>query len=109
MTDAHATLMDPMGYLRFVLALGAVLALIGLCGYLLRRFGPGLGPRVAIGAKRRLVIIEALPLDARHRLVLLRRDGVEHLVVLSNDHSLLVESNVASMSPENSAVLQGTP
>lgn len=79
--------MDLDSYLRFALALVLVIGLIGLIAWLMRRFGvvqrlsPGSGtPRKF----RRLSIVEVCPVDGRRRLVLLRRDGVEHLVMLSS-------------------------
>ena len=68
-------------YWRFLLALLFVVALIAGCAWVARRFGFA-GRFGAPGGKRRLAIVEVLPLDGRRRLVLLRRDDVEHLVLL---------------------------
>ena len=75
--------MDLDTYFRFLIALVFVLALIGLLAWLARRYGVG-GGSVARGAgkSRRLGIVEIAALDAKRRLVLVRRDDVEHLVVL---------------------------
>lgn len=83
-------------YLQFVLALIFVLGLIGLGAVVLRRFGPGglAYGRGRSGAGRRLHLIETLPLDARHRLVLLRRDDKEHLVLLGHDSDTLIEAGL---------------
>src|SRR5690606_698292 len=62
-------------YLRFALALILVLGLIALLAWVLRRFGMGM--KLAKG--RRLGIVEIQSLGPRHRLILLRRDQVEHL------------------------------
>lgn len=81
-------------YWRFVLALGFVVLLIALCAWLARRLG--LGGRLAIrGGPRRLAIIEVLPLDAKRRLVLLKRDEVEHLLLLGNQSDLVIERGSA--------------
>lgn len=78
--------MDLDAYLRFALALVLVIGLIALIAWLVRRFGlaqklaPGTGtPRKF----RRLAVVEVCPVDGRRRLVLVRRDGVEHLIMLS--------------------------
>jgi len=86
--------MDASTYLRFLVALLFVLALIVALAWAARRFG--LGGRIAPNAskRRRLSIVEVLPLDGRHRLVLLRRDRVEHLVVLGPSQPLLIEGGV---------------
>ncbi len=76
-------------YWRFLLALAAVVALIGLCAWIARRLG--LGGRLATTGSRRLRIVEVLPLDGKRRLVLLRRDGVEHLLLLGQSSDLVIE------------------
>ena len=80
-------------YFQFALALVFVLALIGLLAWLAKRFGVAgafMRPRVS----RRLSVVESLPLDARHRLILLRRDEVEHLVMLGHGGDSLIESGI---------------
>src|SRR5258708_36674021 len=62
-------------YTRFVLALAAILVLLGLFAWLGRRFG--LAGRPAAGGKRRLAIVEIAPIDSKRRLVLLRRGHTE--------------------------------
>jgi flagellar protein FliO/FliZ len=84
--------MEPIDYARFVAALLFVLGLIALTAWLARRLrlGPGGVPRGA----RRLALVEALPLDARRKLVLIRRDATEHLLLLSPEGSRLVEGGI---------------
>ncbi len=77
-------------YWRFVLALAFVLALIALAAWLARRLGLG-GRIYASGGKRRLTILEVLPLDAKRRLVLLKRDETEHLLLLGQNGDLVIE------------------
>jgi len=79
-------------YLRFVLALVFVLALIGLAAWLVRRFGVG-GVVVPRG-RRRLGLVEVLPLDARRRLVLVRCDDTEHLVLLGTATETVVQAGI---------------
>jgi flagellar protein FliO/FliZ len=90
------------GYIRFILALIFVLALIGLLTAVARRFGFGYRT-VTKGAKaRRLSIVEVMPVDAKRRLVLLRRDSTDHLILLGNGSDLLLEGGIpapAEMSP----------
>jgi len=87
-------------YVRFLLALLFVLGLIGLLAILLRRFGFG-AVRISPAfrskgrqAEKRLAVVEVAALDARRRLVLIRRDDTEHLVLLGNTADLLIESNI---------------
>ncbi|HEX6979227.1 MAG TPA: hypothetical protein VF342_08000 [Alphaproteobacteria bacterium] len=81
-------------FLRFVVALALVLALIAGMAWIGRLYMTG-GSRMGLGAKRRrLGIIEALPLDGRARLVLVRRDEVEHLVMLGPNGATVVERDI---------------
>jgi flagellar protein FliO/FliZ len=80
-------------YTRSVLALVAVLALLLLCAWLARRFGMGMGPVARRGA-RRLAIVETTPLDGKRRLMLLRRDDTEHLVLLAGDSVVVIERGI---------------
>ena len=57
-----------------------------------RRFR--LGPGGVTRAARRLAVVEALPLDTRRKLVLIRRDATEHLLLLSPEGSRLVEGGI---------------
>lgn len=86
--------MEPGLYLRFLVALVFVLGLIGLIAWLAKRFG--LAGRLAptAGRERRLEIVEVRPLDGKRRLVLLRRDSVEHLVLTGADSDLLIETGI---------------
>jgi flagellar protein FliO/FliZ len=91
---------DPqLSYIRFILALVLVLGLIGLLAYAARRLGFAARSRTRGG--RRLAISEILAIDARRRLVLLRRDNVEHLVLLGPTQDLLIETLPAAPPPPN--------
>lgn len=92
--------MDLALALRALFALAAVLGLVGLAAFILRRFKllPGLfDPR----AERRLGLVESLAVDARRRLVIVRRDATHHLLLLGPQGDRLIESYTAS---ENGAV-----
>ena len=79
---------------QFFIAVIALLILVGIVYWVFRRFG---GVRfVGIGRRRipRLAIIDALPVDSRHKLVLIRRDNVEHLVLIGGSANLIVEPSI---------------
>lgn len=88
--------MDFETYFRFVLALVFVLALIGVIAWAARRFGLVRGTVRPRGAARRLEVIETAAIDAKRRLVLVRRDRTEHLVLLGASSELLIESGIAA-------------
>ena len=88
--------MDGMDYLRYVMALIFVLALMGGLYLILKHFGYN-GVTQA-RTQRRLRVIEALPLDGRRRAILLRRDDQEHLVILGASGETVVETNIKTIS-----------
>ena len=77
-----------------VAALVFVLGLICLIGWAYRRYGGQWGGRVPAPRERRLAIRESLALDNRHRLVLVSRDGVEHLLVVGLERTVVVEGRI---------------
>lgn len=82
--------MDSLAYFRFLIALLFVLALIAGCAWAARRFG--LAPRATVRKDadgRRLAILEVLPIDARRRAILLRRDDVEHLILIGEGETVI--------------------
>jgi len=86
--------MDAGVYVRFVLVLVLVIGLILGLAWLLKRFGFGGALRASLGRKRRLSTIESAPLDGRHRVVLIRRDDVEHLVLIGPNTSQVIERGI---------------
>ncbi len=88
--------MDLDVYFKFVLALVFVLGLIGALAWAARRFGLGGKLTPNTGRARRLAVVEVMPLDARRKLVLLRRDAAEHLVLLGAGQDLLLEAGIAA-------------
>ena len=91
--------MDFATYLQALLSLIAVLALIGVLAWAARRYGLGGAPARRGGRVRRLAVVEVLPIDARRRLVLIRRDDVEHLVLTGAGPDLLVETGISAPPP----------
>lgn len=72
--------LDPATLLRAALALLAVVGLALLLARLAKRGGLG-GATALSGPNRRLVVEQALALDPRRRLVLVRCDGREGLIL----------------------------
>ncbi|HEY2661580.1 MAG TPA: flagellar biosynthetic protein FliO [Caulobacteraceae bacterium] len=70
---------------RMIAGLAVTLGLIGLCVVALRRFGPETLKRLQglQGAReRRLTVVETLVLDPTRRLLLVRIDAEERLILL---------------------------
>ncbi|MBU6296834.1 MAG: flagellar biosynthetic protein FliO [Alphaproteobacteria bacterium] len=89
--------MDILDIARYLGALLLVLGLIGFAGLAARRFGlPGLSKSTAT---RRLKIVETLMISPRQRLVIVRRDDVEHLVMIGPEGASVIEPSIASSAP----------
>ena len=89
-----------MQALTFVFAFVAVLALIGVAAWLVRRFaGNRLGANTNRGRMPRLAVIDAAAVDGRRRLVLVRRDNIEHLLMIGGPTDIVVEPNIVRAIP----------
>src|SRR5438067_7550809 len=85
---------------RFVVAFVIVLALIGLTFWLIRRFGTArVGTASQRGRQPRLAVIDAAAVDGRRRLVLIRRDNIEHLLMIGGPTDVVVEANILRAAP----------
>jgi flagellar protein FliO/FliZ len=86
--------------LTFFFAFLVVLALIGAAAWLVRRFaGNRLGSNANRGRMPRLAVIDAAAVDGRRRLVLVRRDNVEHLLMIGGPSDIVVEQNIVRAMP----------
>ncbi|MEA2975447.1 MAG: flagellar protein FliO/FliZ, partial [Alphaproteobacteria bacterium] len=80
---------------KVLLALVVVIALIGGITWAVRRFGADrFGGSSARGRQPRLAVIDAAAVDGRRRLVLIRRDNVEHLLMIGGPTDVVVEPNI---------------
>jgi flagellar protein FliO/FliZ len=90
--------MDVLDFARYLGALVLVLGLIGAAALAARRFGvPGLAKPTA---QRRLRIVETLMISPRQRLALVRRDDVEHLVMICPDGASVIEAGIVPPAGE---------
>ena len=85
--------------LRLVMALGVVLLLMGALTLIMKKLGLSTNSSIKSGNKRRLKVIESLPLDARRRLVIVQCDDKEHLVILGSNSECVVDSDIDSHTP----------
>ncbi len=79
---------------RFFLAFLIVLGMIGVIAWALRRFGTGRFRDTARGRQPRLAVIDHASVDGRRRLILVRRDNVEHLLMIGGPTDIVVEPNI---------------
>lgn len=83
---------------RYLIAFVAIFALLALLALVLRRVT---GARMKLGGQGsarsrqpRLGIVDVYDLDRQRQLLLLRRDNVEHLVMIGGPNDVVVESNI---------------
>ena len=79
-----------MYFLQALFALLVTLGLIGLTAVGMRRFAPDIVARLqgASAKERRLTLVETLVLDPTRRLVLVRLDQEERLILLGEGRTL---------------------
>ena len=79
---------------NFIIAFVVVLLLIGAATWLVRRFGATQLDAAARGRQPRLAVIDAAAVDSRRKLVIIRRDNVEHLLMIGGPTDVVVETNI---------------
>jgi len=95
---------------RFFIAFVVVLALIGITAWVVRRFGAArLGGGSARGRQPRLAVIDAATVDGRRRLVLIRRDNIEHLLMIGGPSDIVIEPNIVRAGGAREAGRIDTP
>jgi hypothetical protein len=86
---------DSPGLTLFLIVVGLAVALVLLFWIFRKIAGTG-----KMGSSRhkqpRLAVSSATPLDGKRRLVLIRRDDVEHLVMIGGSSDVLIENNIVS-------------
>ena len=85
--------METSMLLKFSFAFFFVMGLMYLFAWFLKRIGLS-GQSMLPGAKRRLKVVETLPLDPRRKLVIVRRDNKDHLILLGPSGETVVECNI---------------
>lgn len=81
-----------------VVGVGVALLVLAIALWLLRRRS-GSAPFIRGGRNRqpRLQVLDATAVDARRRLVLVRRDNVEHLVMIGGPTDIVIESGIGAI------------
>ncbi len=90
---------------KFAAAFLLVLALIGITALILKRFGGNRMPSSGGGRNRqpRLSVLDSAVVDAKRRLVLIRRDNSEHLLLIGGPTDVVVETNINRAGPATPA------
>jgi hypothetical protein len=87
----------------YYLAIVAFLAVAMIAGaFVVRAYMAGTSPLDAVGAlfgpkpERRLYVVEQSNIDNRRRLVLIRRDDVEHLIMTGGPVDMVIETGIGA-------------
>lgn len=90
---------DPTSIATYVGAFVFVIALIGIGAWILKGMmakGGNKSGSFLRGRTRRLGIVEAANVDGRRKLILIRRDDVEHLIMTGGPVDVVVETGIHS-------------
>ena len=93
--------MEFADYFRFLAALIFVLTLIGILAFVAKRFGIVPGFARAGPKPKRIAILENTLIDARRRLVLVRHDTTEHLLLLGTNSETVLDSTPCAHNDED--------
>jgi flagellar protein FliO/FliZ len=85
---------DSVSYLKFFFALLFVIGLIGGLALIAKKFGVGNRGPMRRGRGNRLSIIESMQVDAKRRIVLIRCDNKDYMLLLGGVTELLIEGNL---------------
>ncbi|WP_027667700.1 MULTISPECIES: flagellar biosynthetic protein FliO [Rhizobium] len=88
---------------RFLLAAGGVglaLLLLIIVLWVIRSRAPSPFVRGGRNRQPRLQVLDAAAVDARRRLVLVRRDDVEHLIMIGGPSDIVIESRILPATAE---------
>lgn len=80
--------------LNAAFALGIVLVLV-LLGLWVMKVIIGASANMSRGRSRRLTVVESVQIDAKHKVTILRRDNVEHLIMTGGAQEVVIESGIA--------------
>jgi flagellar protein FliO/FliZ len=85
---------DSVSYLKFFFALLFVIGLIGGFALIAKKIGMGNRGPTSRGRGNRLSIIESMPVDAKRRVVLIRCDNKDYMLLLGGVTELLIEDKL---------------
>ena len=100
-------ILEILGWLLFVIFIGGLLVVGGLLlkGYLTTGTAAGAltGGFFAPKPEKRLDVVDQANIDGRRRLVLIRRDNIEHLIMTGGPVDVVIETGIAPKPAERRA------
>jgi|GEM_PF-3023662 len=94
---------------KLIIAALIVIALLALVIWMMRWLFNKLGKSDHPAPPSRLAVVEAANIDGHRRMVLVRRDNVEHLVMIGGSSDVLIEANIGQGIHTSSAYQQAIP
>lgn len=85
--------------LRTLGALGIVLGMLAGALWFVKRYDVKLPGRVTNSRRKRIEIVERLAVDGKRSVALIRRDGMEHLVMFGPEGQSTIETGIAAPAP----------
>lgn len=81
-------------FLGFIIIFAIILGVVVLIARLIRNLGGGSVVHSPRTRQPRLSVVDAAAVDSRRKLVLIRRDDVEHLLLIGGPTDIVVEQNI---------------
>jgi flagellar protein FliO/FliZ len=78
----------------YIISITLLIALAGLAFWITRQSFGGPGAMFFQNKQKRLSLVESTSVDSKHRLLLVRRDDVEHLILTGGPIDLVVETGI---------------
>src|SRR5258708_2602024 len=100
-----------MSVLTIILGLVTAIVVIVGIAWAVRRFGNNkLGASANRGRLPRLAVVDAADFgDGRRKLVLVRRDNIEHLLLIGGPSDVVIEPNIVRAAPQREQGSQRSP
>ncbi len=101
---AISTMWDIISYLLFMVLLAAAVV---AAAFVVRSYLSGNSPTAGFFGPKpdpRLGVIEQSSVDGRRKLLLIRRDDVEHLIMTGGPVDVVIETNISARRPRGDVV-----
>jgi len=93
--------MNSIDYTQVALAFAGLLLLLALFYYGARALSGATSRGTKWRPGQRIGVVDTMPVDGTRRLVLVRRDDTEHLLLLGTHGDLVIENNIPLAKPED--------
>jgi flagellar protein FliO/FliZ len=100
--------MNSIDYTQVALAFAGLLLLLALFYYGARALSGATSRGTKWRPGQRIGVVDSMPVDGTRRLVLVRRDDTEHLLLLGTHGDLVIENNIPLAKSDDGAVAGGT-